>query len=200
MATQMLSERLDAGDTHLDLRLWIWSGAQRNRRIPHDPAQRERQRDRDSFPVGHGAPLSAGGKARGAPGSFSLGAPRFVFLGTLRRGGRRVLLTTVLLIEEPEGQHDQADDQPDFEDEKEDRQKQHGSELPETDAQDSDRGERKHGLHHKIRLKGTSPIRGRSREVSPVSNIGSELSEELRGLGAGGWWRSHPRQRPTRVR
>src|SRR5439155_21932851 len=26
------------------------------------------------------------------------------------------------------------------------------------------------------------------------------LGEKLRGLGARGWWRSHPRQRPTRVR
>src|SRR5229473_2568084 len=113
-------------------------------------------------------PFNWGDKARGAPGSFSLGAPRFVFLGTLRRGRRRVLLTTVLLVEEPESKHDQAYDQPDFEDEKKDRQKQHGSELPKADAQDSDRGERKHGLHHKIRLKGTPTIRGRSREVSMV--------------------------------
>src|SRR6185437_3822163 len=85
--------------------------------------------------------------------------------GTLRARGRRVLLTT-LLIEEPERQHDQADDEPDLEDEEQHRQEQNGCELPKADAQDSDGSERKHGLHHKIQLKGTPTIRRTCREVS----------------------------------
>src|SRR5205809_7226520 len=150
----MLRERFYARVIQLDLGLWIWSGAQGDRRISHDPAQSERQRDGDSFPVGHGAPLSPGGKARGAPGRFSLGAPRVVFGETLCRGGRRVLLTTVLLIEEPEGQHDQGDDQPDLEHEEQQRHEEYRRELPKADAEQTNGGELQDRLHDQIHGKG----------------------------------------------
>src|ERR1041384_127527 len=117
----MLRQSLDARHVHLDLRLRVWSGSERNRRIPHDPAQSESQRDSDSFPVGHGPLLSGRGKARGAPGSLEPGRASIVLPWTLAGSGWRVLLTTRLLIEEPERQHDQRDDQADLEDEEKHR-------------------------------------------------------------------------------
>jgi hypothetical protein len=45
-----------------------------------------------------------------------------------------------LLIEEPEGQHDQGNDQADLEDEEKQGQQESGSELPKNYADDADSG------------------------------------------------------------
>src|SRR2546422_6866493 len=63
---EMLRQRLHARDVHLDLRLRFWSGSQRDRRITHDPAHSEPQRNSDSFPVGHGPPFEGGERTRRA--------------------------------------------------------------------------------------------------------------------------------------
>src|SRR5438876_7638690 len=66
----------------------------------------------------------------------------------------RSLLTTVLLIEEPEGQHDQGDDQPDLEDEEEQRHEEYRCELPKADAEQTNGGELQDRLHDQIHGKG----------------------------------------------
>src|SRR6266699_2552001 len=114
--------------------------------MSHDPAQSESRRVGDSFPVGHGPLLSWRGKARGAPGDFEPWGASIVLRWTLAGRGRCVLLTTRLLIEEPEGQHDQGDDQADLEDEKEQWQQESRSKLPQHYADETDRGE----LHNRL--------------------------------------------------
>src|SRR5437588_9308513 len=105
--------------------------------------------------------------ARGAPGHLQARRASIVLRRTLRRRGGRVLLTTRLLIEEPEGQHDQADDQADLDDEEKQREQKDGSEFPQTDADDADRGELQNGLEHDaIREMGISTIRDRRAKVT----------------------------------
>src|SRR5882762_8984742 len=71
----MLRESFDARHVHLDLRLRFWSGSERDRRIPHDPAHSE-QRNSDSFPVGHGPPFRRGRTHEARQAICRLGAPR----------------------------------------------------------------------------------------------------------------------------
>src|SRR6267378_5790081 len=100
-------------------------------------------------------PFGQGENARGAPGRLQARRASIVLRRTLRRRGRRVLLTTRLLIEEPEGQHDQGDDQTDLEDEKKQWQEESASEFPQNDADETNRGELHDRLYHQgVRDKG----------------------------------------------
>src|SRR5260370_32675703 len=78
----------------------------------------------------------------------SHGAPRFVFRRTLLRHGRRVLLTTILLIEVPERQHHQADDQRDLEDKENEGQQKGAGKFPKKDAHEANGRELKDRLYH----------------------------------------------------
>src|SRR2546427_862621 len=73
---EMLRQRLHARDVHLDLRLRFWSGSERDRRITHDPAHSEPQRNSDSFPVGHGPPFREGRTHEARQARCRPGAPR----------------------------------------------------------------------------------------------------------------------------
>src|SRR5262249_45981938 len=100
----------------------------------------------------HGSPFLRGRKARGAPCRLQARRASIVLRPTLRRRGRCVLLTTTLLIEEPEGQHDQRDDQADLENEEKEGKQEHRCQLPEADADDAYGRQREDRLHLRIRV------------------------------------------------
>src|SRR6266536_3693953 len=142
--------------------------------------------------------LSGRGKARGAPGDFSLGAPRVVLRGTLAGCGGRVLFTTVLFIEEPEGGHDQSDDQADLDDEKNEGQQERRCKLPDNNADEADGGQLHDRLEHQRNsVEGDQTnTHGFAERVKRCRRSG----EDLRGRGAGWWRRPHTRQRPACIR
>src|ERR1043165_1894204 len=107
-------------------------------------------------------PLSPRGKARGAPDRLQVERASIVLCGTRLRRGRGVLLTTVLLIEEPERQHDQSRNEQHLQQEEEDRQEEQAGELDEADTHQADGGELQNGLdHHGIRCWGTGQYTAR---------------------------------------
>src|SRR5262245_45404006 len=100
---------------------------------------------------------SRGENARGAPGHAQARRASIVLVRTLGGSGGRVLLTTILLIEEPERHGDQACDQGDFEDEKHQRQEQTRRELPQNHADQTHGGELQHWLDHRTRSRRWGP-------------------------------------------
>src|SRR2546428_13514621 len=62
MLAQIRHQRVHVRDGELNFSLAIRAWTHSTRRIPHEPAKSQPQSDRDSFPVGHGPPLLAGGE------------------------------------------------------------------------------------------------------------------------------------------